>query len=180
MNSRMRDSITSLGEVISRFAVFTGFWAVIYFYLCLTAFAIGRERWKFGVDLTTLGTWFAVFVVVSVALGIAIGIVMHFFKPFQRASMSGFFGGTGKGTTVQAALLLFATAIAGTIFLFLAYAIGRWTESRFGFRLEVLNGVSFPKAVLAVVLESLVVTLLVLGILFFVKRQMSSTRKSLW
>jgi hypothetical protein len=180
MNARTKNSVSNLGEVIARFATFTGFWAVIYFYLCLTAFAVGRERWKFAVDLSALGTWFGVFVAISVALGIGIGIVLNLFKPFQTSSMSGFFGGTAKGTTAQTLLFLVATALSGTIFLFLAYAVGRWTERQFGFRLDVLNGVSFPTAVLAVTLESIAVTLLVMGIIFFVKRQYLSMKKSFW
>lgn len=168
----------SLGEVVARFSIFTGFWAVAYFYMSLTALAVARNRWAFTVDLGALLAWFGVFVGVSTVTGVIIGIISNGLNPSRVAAAHNDFGGEFKNNFTKVVMFLVGTAVSGVIFLALAFGLGRLTERTFGFRLDVLDGVSLPLAALAVVVESATVTLLVLGIIFYVKRQYEAARST--
>jgi len=163
-----------LGDIVARFSVFTGFWAIAYFFMCLTAFAIAHPRWTFTVDVGALLTWFAIYLAVSLTLGNLIGVVSNLLRPHTGTVTHGDFDGRFAGNWRQVIQFCFGTLVSGFVFLALARLTGGLAQRWFDTPLDILNGTSLGWAALAVAIESTTTTLLVLGIIFYVKGQLEA------
>ncbi len=167
-----------LGDIVARFSVFTGFWAIAYFFMCLTAFAIAHPRWTFTVDVGALLTWFAIYLTVALTLGNLIGVVSNLLRPHTGTVTHGDFDGRFAGNWRQVLQFCFGTLVSGLVFLALARLTGRLAQQWFDAPLDILNGTSLGLAALTVAIESTTTTLLVLGIIFYVKGQLEAGRSA--
>ena len=169
-------STAKLGEIVARFSVFTGFWAIAYFFMCLTAFAIAHPRWTFTVDVQAFLVWFAIYLAVSLTLGNLIGVVSNLFRPHTGTVTHGNFDGRFAGNWQQVIQFCFGTLVSGLVFLALAKLTAGLAQRWFDVPLDILDGVSLGLAALTVSIESTATTLLVLGIIFYVKGQLEAER----
>ncbi|QUV83505.1 hypothetical protein J8C01_12585 [Chloracidobacterium sp. D] len=165
-----------LGDIVARFSVFTGFWAIAYFFMCLTAFAIAHPRWTFTVEVGAFLTWFAIYLTVALTLGNLIGVVSNLLRPHTGTVTHGDFDGRFAGNWRQVIQFCFGTLVSGLVFLALARLTGSLAQQWFDAPLDILNGTSLGVAALAVAIESTTTTLLVLGIIFYVKGQLEAGR----
>jgi hypothetical protein len=178
MNSSERHSVPRIGETIVRFSVFTGFWAIAYFFMCLTAFAVARADWTFTVRLDAILIWFALFVGLAVGIGNVIGVAMTLAFQDRIAATHNRFGGEFRGNLRQTLQFLVSVAVTSPIFLGLSKLAAIGTERWFQKRLDVMDGVSWSAAAAVIVLESLSVTGLVLAIVVYVKEQYERMRRA--
>ncbi len=165
-----------LGDIVARFSVFTGFWAIAYFFMCLTAFAIAHPRWTFTVDVGGLLVWFAIYLAVSLTLGNLIGVVSNLLRPHTGTVTHGDFDGRFAGNWRQVIQFCFGTLVSGLVFLALARLTASLAQRWFDAPLDIINGTSLGLAALTVAIESATTTLLVLGIIFYVKGQLEAGR----
>ncbi|MFQ3582722.1 MAG: hypothetical protein SNJ67_09385 [Chloracidobacterium sp.] len=163
-----------LGDVIARFSVFTGFWAIAYFFMCLTAFAVARPQWTFTVDVGSVLVWFGIYLGISLTLGNLIGVVSNLIRPHTGTLTHGDFDGRFAGNWLQVIQFCFGTLVSGVVFLALAKLTANLAQRWFAVQLDIVNGTSFALAALTVAVESTATTLLVLGIIFYVKGQLEA------
>lgn len=169
-------SAAKFGDIVARFSVFTGFWAIAYFFMCLTAFALAHPRWTFTVDVGALLVWFGIYLAVALLLGNLIGVVSNLIRPHTGTVTHGDFDGRFAGNWRQIVQFCFGTLVSGGVFLALARVTAVLAQQWFGVSLEIIQGTSLGLAALAVAVESTTTTLLVLGIIFYVKGQLEATR----
>ncbi len=169
---------TGFSDIIMRFSVFTGFWAIAYFFMCLTAFAVARPQWTFVINVHHLLLWFGVYMGAALAIGNLIGVVSNLIRPQAGTMTHGDFNGRFAGNWAQVAQFCFGTLVSGIVFLALARVTAGVTQQWFAIQLDILEGASFPIAAVAVAVESLATTLLVLAIIFYAKGQLEAAWKA--
>ncbi|MGQ9898576.1 MAG: hypothetical protein ACUVR8_13615 [Acidobacteriota bacterium] len=169
-------STTKLGDIIARFSVFTGFWAIAYFFMCLTAFAIAHPQWTFTVDVGEFLIWFGVYLLVALLLGNAIGVVSNLIRPHTGTMTHGDFDGQFAGNWRQVIQFCLGTLLSGFVFLTLAKLTAGVAQQWFSASLDLVQGTSLGLAALVIAIESTTTTLLVLGIIFYVKGQLEAAR----
>ncbi|MCS7079910.1 MAG: hypothetical protein NZ585_07645 [Chloracidobacterium sp.] len=176
--SEKPQAVVKLGAILARFSVFTGFWAIAYFFMCLTAFAVAHPQWRFTVDVNDLLIWFSLYLVVSLALGNLIGVVSNLIRPHTGTITHGDFDGRFAGNWLQVIQFCFGTLSSGLVFLALARLTANLARRWFGVRLDILDGTSLPLAAVTVAVESTATTLLVLAIIFYAKGQLEAAWKA--
>lgn len=169
-----RQTPVKLGAIIARFSVFTGFWAVAYFFMCLTAFAVAHPQWRFTIDVRGLLVWFGVYFAAALTLGNLIGVASNLIRPHRGTVTHGDFDGRFAGNWSQVIQFCFGTLVSGLAFLGLARLTAHLAGQWFGVKLDILDGASLPLAAAAIAVESVTTTLLVLGIIFYAKSQLEA------
>ncbi len=171
-------TLTQLGAVVLRFSIFTGFWAIAYFFMCLTAFAVAHPRWHFVVDVGSWLIWFGIYFAVALTLGNLIGVVSNLIRPHTGTVTHGDFDGRFAGNGLQVLQFCLGTLASGLTFLALARLTGQLACQWFSLSLDILDGTSLPLAAAAVAVESTATTLLVLAIIFYAKGQLEAASKA--
>ncbi|OYT73396.1 MAG: hypothetical protein CFK52_02175 [Chloracidobacterium sp. CP2_5A] len=166
------------GDIVARFSIFTGFWAIAYFFMCLTAFAVARPQWTFVINVRHLLLWFGVYLGAALVIGNLIGIASNLVRPHAGTMTHGDFDGRFAGNWTQVAQFCFGTLVSGVVFLALARVTGELAQRWFAIQLDILEGASFSVAAVAVAVESLTTTLLVLAIIFYAKGQLEAAWKA--